>query len=335
MHELINFSLHPGDIGRFNNDWSAVAAYVQAQGVAGLELLIGDTPPPAAAIPPGLVVGVHLPYWISWLLAWQGHAPTLADDEAWLAERLYGGQSAADLVAGLRQHWLHAALLCPAYMVFHVCHVEMAHAFTRAYPYTAAEVCAAAADLLNATAATFPGGEPPVRVLLENLWWPGLTFTDPDAVVALAARLAFTNWAFVLDTGHLMSTNTALTTEVQGVDYVLAIIAQLPAELRTRIAGIHLHACLSGAYQQQALQRGLPDGFAQLSSVAQYALAREHVAQIDRHQPFTSPRCAEIIAAVQPQFVTHEFIGTHNDTFGTKLSTQRAALHSRKEHIIP
>lgn len=333
MHELINFSLHPGDIGHFDNDWSAVAAYVQEQGVAGLELLIGDAPPPAAAIPPGLVVGVHLPYWISWLLAWQGHAPPLSDDDAWLAERLYGGQRAADLVARLRQHWLHAALLRPAYMVFHVCHVEMAHAFTRAYPYTAAEVCAAAADLLNATAATFPDREPPVRVLLENLWWPGLTFTDLVEVHAFVERLQFTNWAFVLDTGHLMSTNPALSTEEQGIDYVLATLAQLPTDLRSRIAAIHLNASLSGAYQQQALQRGLPDEFAQMSPVAQYALAREHVAQIDLHQPFTSPRCAEIIAAVQPQFVTHEFIGIHNDAFVTKLSTQRAALHTTKEQV--
>lgn len=61
MQELINFSLHPGDIGRFNNDWDAVAAYVQAHGVAGIELLIGHTPPPDTRAPPSLVGGVHLP----------------------------------------------------------------------------------------------------------------------------------------------------------------------------------------------------------------------------------------------------------------------------------
>jgi hypothetical protein len=181
MRELINFSVHPGDIGCFDNDWSAVAAFAQAQGVDGLELLIGEAPPPVADIPPGLVTAVHLPFWISWLNTWQGRGPVLSTDEhALLAQRLYGGQCAADLVALLRQHWQHAALLHPDYMVFHVCHIELAHTFTRAYPSTDAEVCIAAADLLNATATTFPDGEPPVRVLLENLWWPGLTFTNPD-----------------------------------------------------------------------------------------------------------------------------------------------------------
>lgn len=334
MQELINFSLHPGDIGRFNNDWDAVAAYVQAHGVAGIELLIGHTPPPDTRAPPSLVGGVHLPYWISWLATWQGHAPALPTADAWLFERLYGGQCAADLVNQLRQDWQHAALLRPAYMVFHVCHIEIAHTFTYTYPYTSAEVCAATAALLNATAATFPDGEPPVRLWLENLWWPGLTFTDPAHVVALAEALHFTNWGFVLDTGHLMNTNPALTTQAQGIDYILAMLAQLPADLRDRIEGIHLNASLSGAYQQQAVVRGRPNGFDHMPLAEQYRLAREHVAQLDLHQPFTSPRCAEIIAAVQPQVVTHEFIGTHPDAFVPKLMTQRAALYSTQEEML-
>lgn len=331
MHELINFSVYPVDIGHFHDDWSAVAAFVHSQGVDGLELLIGETPPPVAEIPPGLITAVHLPFWISWLAGWQGHSPLLPTDEhALLAQRLYGGQCAADLVALLRKHWQHAALLHPAYMVFHVCHVELADTFTRAYSYTDAEVCMAAADLLNATAAMFPDGEPPVRLFLENLWWPGLTFTNPDAVAALVERLQFSNWAFVLDTGHLMNNNPTLEDEVQGIEYVLETVAQLPPAICARIEGVHLHTSLSGAYQQQALRRGLPDTFDQMTLWEQYGLVHQHVSQIDLHQPFTHSRCAEMIAALQPQFVTHEFIG--RDAFEKKVATQRAALHPNKEH---
>ncbi|NJP05477.1 MAG: sugar phosphate isomerase [Chloroflexaceae bacterium] len=326
MQELLNFSVHPGDIGRFDDDWSAVADYVHGHGLDGIELLIGDAAPPA--MPPGMTVAVHLPFWVSWLTIWQGHSPPPWSD---LERYLSGGRNAEELVLNLRQSWLHAAHLQPAYMVFHVCHVELAHAFTRAYTYTSADVCRAAADLLNATAATFPNGEPPVRVFLENLWWPGLTFTDAEATDALVERLTWNNWAFVLDTGHLMNTHSALFDESEAVAYVLAQIEQLPSAIRQRIEGVHLHTSLSGAYQQQAQQQGLPDQFAQRSRAQQYGLVHEHVTHIDQHQPFTTTGCADIVAALCPHFITHEFIGTDTEHCNASIRTQRAVLHANKE----
>ncbi|MFP4440310.1 MAG: hypothetical protein ACLFVO_24000 [Chloroflexaceae bacterium] len=326
--ELINFSTHPGDTQRFNDDWSAIAAYVRAQGVDGLELLLGYEDPPD--LPPGLIGAVHLPFWLTWLDIWYGRAQIPAASAEFIYW-VYGGRTADDLIATQRQVWQYAARLNPAYMVFHVSHIEPAHAFTRQYPYTATEVCRATADLLNAVAATFPHGEPPVQIALENLWWPGLTFTDSAVAELLAARLAFTNWTFLLDTGHLMNTNPDLDDETEAIAYVLAMIAQLSPAVRARIECVHLNLSLSGAYQRAALRQGLPDDFATLDVPAQYSCARLHAAQIDRHDAFTHPDCGAILDALCPRFVTHEFLSRDQAEFDRKLTTQRGALHTWNE----
>ncbi len=322
--ELINFSTHSGDTARFNHDWSAVAAYVTALGLDGLELLLGYEAPPA--LPPGLVQAVHLPFWLTWLDIWRGRVAIATGSDEFI-RWTYGGRTADELIAGQQQVWQYAAWLNPAYMVFHVSHIEPAHTFTRAFSYTSTEVCQATASLLNAVATTFPHSEPPVRLALENLWWPGLTFID-DTAEQLAAHLHFDNWAFVLDTGHLLNTCPTLTDESQAVAYVLETIERLPPDIRARIECVHLNLSLSGHYQQMALRQGLPDGFAAMDIPAQYHCARLHAAQIDQHAAFTSPRCGDILAALNPRFVTHEFLSRDQAEFDAKLTTQRAALRA-------
>ncbi len=322
--ELINFSTHSGDTERFHHDWSAVTAYVQRLGLDGLELLLGYEAPPV--LPPGLVQAVHLPFWLTWFDIWRGRPAIVAGSDEFI-RWTYGGRTADELIAGQQQVWQHAARLDPAYMVFHVSHIEPAHTFTRAFSYTSAEVCQATAELLNAVVATFPHGEPPARLALENLWWPGLTFIDNTAE-QLAEQLHFDNWAFVLDTGHLLNTCPTLTDEAQAIGYVLATIERLPTDIRARIECVHLNLSLSGHYQQAALLEGLPAGFAAMDTPAQYHCARLHAAQIDQHVAFSSPRCGDILAALKPRFVTHEFLSRDQAEFDAKLTMQRAALRA-------
>lgn len=326
MHELINFSTHTSDIERFSNDWSAVAAYVAEHNLAGVELLTGSDPPPPN-LPPGLVQAVHLPFWISWLEVWRGATDLPKADPA-VIRWIYGGFTADELVATQRQIWQHAATLNPAYMVFHVSHSTVHESFAQTQTTTDAEVCCATADLLNAVAATFPGGEPPARLFLENLWWPGLTFRDPSIAELLAERLQFTNWAFVLDTGHLMNTNPLLEDEEHAIAFVLTTIERLDPAIRARIEGTHLSLSLSGAQQRATWQRGQPAGFETMDFIEQYRHVHAYVAQIDQHAAVTSPRCGAIVAAIQPNFVTHEFLTQDLAELSRKINAQRAALHA-------
>lgn len=330
MEELLNFSVYALDTDRFDNDWSAVAAYTRNHQAAGLELLIDYDPLPD--IPPGLVRAVHLPFWVTWLDVWRGEPGAaqryFPDVDPANLRYACGGGAAGQMVETLRSLLANAASLKPAYAVFHVSHVEPSHALSRQYPYTDLEVVEAAADLLNHVAATFPGGEPPVRLFLENLWYPGLTFTASPPAERLAERLCFDNWAFVLDTGHLMNTNPELVSEEQGIAYVLGVLKRLSPAIRQRIEGLHFHCSLSGPYQQQQIKAGLPPGFAGLPVAEQRNLARANAFKIDEHRPFTRPRCREIIETVQPQFLTHEFLSSTQAEYDQKLAVQRTALAS-------
>lgn len=250
--------------------------------------------------------------------------PSPADERQFLAD---GARDATHMVALQHELWQRAAQLQPDYAVFHVSQVTMEEAFTRSYASSAEEVVTATIALLNATAASFPDGEPPVRLWLENLWWPGLTFTDPALAERFLAELHFTNWAFLLDTGHVNNTAPAVADEESAVDLVLARLAALPPRVRERIEGVHLNLSLSGAYQRTSLAAGLPVGFATLPFAERYTLARDHVAQIDQHRPFTTPRCREIVAAVRPKVVTHELLMRSRTEWEQSLMIQYCALN--------
>jgi len=329
MRELINFSVYDSDTARFDHNWQLVAEYAHQHGLAGLELLIGFEPPPDG-IPAGLVQAVHLPFWITWLDVWQARPGAVeryfADVDRRYLDYYCGGATPAEMVAASRRVWQYAARLQPNYAVFHVSHVEPEHSFSRPFPYSNLDIINASADLLNAVAATFEGGEPPVRLFLENLWWPGLTFTSNAAAEHLAARLKFSNWAFVLDTGHLMNTNPNLDDEDAAIDFVLATLGNLSPAVRQRIEGMHFNLSTSGAYQREYLKNGPPAGYDHWPTSQKIEYGWLHAYNIDQHRPFTSPRCREIVAALQPQFLTHEFLSASQAEFTAKLTTQQAAL---------
>lgn len=324
MQQLCNFSVYSTHIGMFQGDWKAVSALVERLGFDGIELLIDDQRLPD--LPAGLVRGVHLPYWIRWLDIWRDgvSAAVPADERQFLSD---GARNANDMI--LLQHaiWNRAAALQPQYAVFHVSHVTMEHAYTRAFDYSSADVIDASANLLNAVAATFPGGEPPVRLWFENLWWPGLTFTDPTLADQFVERLRFRNWGFVLDTGHLINTDPSVASEDAAIDLILERLSQLSPQVRERIEGIHLNLSLSGDYQRTSIAAGVPAGFATLPFEDQFTAARDHVALVDQHRPFTSPRCREIVAAVHPQVVTHELLMRNTVEMQQNLAVQHQALN--------
>jgi sugar phosphate isomerase/epimerase len=328
MQELINFSVWSSDTERFDNNWQAVADYVTQRGLSGLELLINFDPPPP--ITNGLVQAVHLPFWVTWLDVWQARPGAVERYFPGVTPEYLpfycGGATPAEMVAVSARLWQSAAHLGANYAVFHVSHVEPEHAFSRRFTYTDADVIEAAAALLNATAATFPGGEPPVRLFLENLWWPGLTFRDNAVTEQLAARLNFNNWAFVLDTGHLMNTNPELDDEDAAIDFVLENIAGQPAAVRQRIEGVHFSLSTSGAYQRRQRQIGLPKEFWQWDWSQRMEQSRLNAYSIDQHRPFTSPRCRDILAAIEPDFVTHEFLSSSHAEFDAKLQRQLGTL---------
>jgi sugar phosphate isomerase/epimerase len=109
----------------------------------------------------------------------------------------------------------------------------------------------ATAELFSCAADIIPHDVP---VLFENLWWPGLTLTDRRETEAFFRLIDRDSAGIMLDTGHLMNTNTALRSEEEAADYILRTVDRL-GDLASRIRGMHLQCSLSGDYVTHSLRR--------------------------------------------------------------------------------
>jgi hypothetical protein len=325
MEELVNFSVYDHDVDRFDGDWNALERFLASFGLDGVELLIGFDPLPQ--IPSRLVRGVHLPSFMGWLRVWEGSIcfPDTAED--WEIRMLYGARNAPELQERVRSVLEHAALLSPEYAVFHACYIEPAQVFSTAPHRDNAHVLGVLADFINLTCAEFPNGKPPVRILFENLWWPGLTFLDGSAAEEFGEQLAFDNWGFMLDTGHVLAALRSCATEDDAVDALLPVIDSLPDAVVDRIEGVHLHCSLHPQECRAALNVPMPEGFESRSLLDQYREVMGLIAAMDQHQPFSTVRCAEVVEALDPVFCTHEFVTRSLEEFRNAIARQHAALN--------
>jgi len=328
MIELVNASVYQQATGFYGDGWQAISHFCDEHTIDGVELLV-DLDGMPNDVPTGLVYGVHLPIWISWLDIWHNKHDAVeryyAGEQDW-AQRYGGGLWRSQMLQGLVTRLKTVSQSDANYVVVHAAHVEIAHAFTRAYTYSDLEVLDAFASVLN-TIAEMCGGEPPVTLFIENVWWPGLTFADPTLAEYLMRCLTFDNWAFVLDTAHLMNTHHHLQTERDGIFFILNCIQALSSQVTERIECVHFNLSLSGEYQQRSIAEGQPEGFDQLPFAEQFILARDHVGRIDQHLPFTTYDCQRIVDALEPKVLVHELSSTSATTLSTALKMQYGALH--------
>jgi len=133
----------------------------------------------------------------------------------------YGGNKKEDLVQKYRQQILEAEKIGAEYVVFHVSHTQIEHLFDQQFTCSHEEVVTASIQLINEI---FSHLNTKVTLLLENLWLSGLTFLQPQLAEKLLTDIDYPHKGFMLDTGHLMNTNPQLTTEREGIDYILQVV---------------------------------------------------------------------------------------------------------------
>ncbi|MDK2833651.1 MAG: hypothetical protein PWR29_557 [Methanolobus sp.] len=327
MKELMNLSTYAVELDMFDSDWGKVENFLTRHQLDGLELYV-DQSTITEGIPSRLIQGTHLPYWMGRHRAW-------VDDKAFSCgiddfEKIYllGGLSRDEVIGNFSRAMENAHSLGASYGVFHVAYVELEHVFTRSFNCTDRDVMATTADFLNESVRSFPNDEPPVRLFFENLWWPGLTFLDPEAVTYFTELLDFDNWAFVLDVGHLMAATMQCNREEDAVDTVLEVLSRHSDDMIDRIEGMHFHCSLSGEYMRGCSGMDMPEGFGELPFYDRLGKVMQVVERMDQHMPFTHERCADIVDYVRPDYLTHEFILQDLLSTDHKLSTQRAALAS-------
>ena len=321
MKELINLSnasfdteyLLQGETGRLET-------LLGKHQLAGIEFMLCG-PWDEKMHPARYIRGVHLNFWPNWLDFWRG-------DEAALQQEFGGREQWQKVYGGCRAAWLECwrnnlrqAVACGAeYVVFHVAQARTTELYQREFAYAAESVIQAVVDLVNCFSDELPEN---CQLLFENLWWPGLTFQEPKLAEVLLQGVQHKNTGFMLDTGHLMNTNTKLRTEKDAVAYILKTVEKL-GKLRQRIYGMHLHCSLSGEFvekkRKQSLATGRPVKKLEWQEIMDYIL------QTDQHRPFHTKEVRKLVEKIEPNYLVHEFIQDSWQDWDEKIKIQRHSL---------
>ncbi|ADN36981.1 conserved hypothetical protein [Methanolacinia petrolearia DSM 11571] len=321
--ELINFSIYEYDFNKFDDNWDNLRDLMKRQQIDGIELLVNFEEVPER-IPADIVSSVHLPSFMGWYRLWEDQnfrIPEEIPEES--VKYFYGGYSREEVVSNFCESITYASVLEPEYGVFHAAYTEIGTAFQKIQPYSDREILKGTAEFLNEVASSFPGGEPPFDIYIENLWYPGLTFLDPEAASDFTGMLEFKNWKLLLDTGHLMNATGSSVEEERSIEAVLDLLGRLDEETIDSIAGIHLHLSTSGDYLEKIEE---PENYRNMTLDEKYAHIYELLKNVDQHRPFSSERCREIVNFISPDFVTHELPGMTAEEIESRIAQQVNSL---------
>lgn len=318
MQELFNYcSMHNGK--ELASEQDELNLFIESLKLNGIEQRIYQ--PIEQVNLKEQTVGVHLDYWPEWLDFYYGHTSRLERSFASLQQQktyYNGAENVEQWLEKIKANLLASLATKPKYLVWHVANAGIIEAFTYKFNYTDEQVICSSAELFNNVCDIIPSN---VTVLFENLWWPGLRLVDPLLVDKFFSLLKFSNVGIMLDTGHLMNTNVNLSTEVDGINYILSTVNKL-GSLKSMIQGIHLNLSLSGSYQKSFL-RVAPKN---LSNERIF----EHINAIDGHLPFSDCSTAKILEIVQPKFLIHELYYNSFSDLKSKLAQQQKAVGLRR-----
>lgn len=250
-------------------------------------------------------VSVHLPFATDWLAAWEGRAYEMSE---YYSKYYMYGRDRDEVMATIRNMIEMAAPAHPEHGVIHASNVDLTELRKRSYSLDSNRVLRTFCEMMNASVADFPGGEPPFKLAFENLWWPGLRLQSDSDYRLLEKHLEFENWGICLDTGHLMNT-LPVYTEQDGIEALLRIFDGYSQDLIDSIGGVHFHYSASGRYRETFEEAVHTDG-----PINEYiAGSYHHISTLDQHLPFSDPRCKELIDILQPDLVIHELPGHGHD----------------------
>ena len=243
-----------------------------------------------------------------WYALWTGDEKGLLDEFGSLAEaeEYYGGPLTRDtLLNKFRRDLYWADRFGAEYLVFHIAESKVIESFTEDYLRTDEEICGACAEMLDALFTERPEGP---LLLLENLWQPGMNLRRPEITRDMLAAVKYSNKGIMLDTGHLMNTNTAVNTQEQGLAWIHHVIdAHKSAgfDLCGAVRGMHLNASTSGALAERVkndppkLEGSYRDRTAKMFF---------HVFERDQHKPFVISGVKELVERLSPDYLTTELI---------------------------
>ncbi len=303
MLKLLNFSVDPWDLDKFGNNADRMEAFLDRHGIAGFEM-IQYANWDDCAVPKSRIVAAHSCFWPSWLDFWREDRDSLMrqfGDEATCRE-YYGFDSKSELVGYYRQSLDRAQAAGVKYVVFHVSHAEMEHAYTYGFPYGDEEITDAFIDMMNEIVG---GSIYDFDIVFENHWYPGLTLLDRGVAEKLINGFKHPRKGFVLDIGHMMNTDLELTSESEAADYIADKLKSL-GSLARMIKVVHLNSSLTGEYVRQVIKEESAYN-PTLDFKTRHSLLYKHISMIDTHQPFMDPSIRRVIELASPDYLVYEF----------------------------
>lgn len=319
MKNIINITSYTDDLNRYS-DKEDLAGFIDEYGCDGLELMrVAEDYPDI--LPEDRIIGVHLKYYTSWVDFWKGNKQALLEEYDTEKRYLdvYGGAGREAVIGRIRRDLEFAGKAGAEYVVFHVSDIRSDEVFRRTYSHSDEEVIQCSCELINEL---LDGQDYPFDFLLENLWWPGFTMTDPQMTEQMLHGIHCKKKGIMLDTGHLMHMDNSLRTEKDGVDFILK---QLDAheKILPWIKGIHLHQTLNGRYVEERLLNPPETG---LSFEERMPEVYRHILQVDQHKPFSDACVKKIIERLNPDYLVHELMSGSREEHGAALKIQLGAL---------
>lgn len=301
MYRTINLVNYDSELERFADKEDLIQFYSK-YGIDGLELQKAQELQ-EKYLHQDMIIGIHLPFFSTWVDFYKGDMEKVLKEYGTMevVEQIYGGTDKSAMIKVYQEQLEFAHRIGAKYVVFHVCDVSIEESFTGRFLHSDEEVidvsCKLINELLNEKDYQFD-------FLMENLWWPGLTLTNPSITKRLMDGVNYKKKGIMLDTGHLMHTNEELKTLKEALEYIKAVVSKL-GPLKEYIKGIHLHQSLTGERAKSMRDSNIElkqDYWERMCQVYEY------IFQLDEHKPFVCEGIREFIEEMNPQFLTYELI---------------------------
>jgi sugar phosphate isomerase/epimerase len=316
--------LHPWSVFEDPSEFpghGSLSERIAAFGLDGFEMFTMVEPVPPQYILPE-VTAVHLPYAIDWRCAWEGRLYEDAPEDVTYFSFGHDREEQVDTVHRMIDY---AKVLNPQYGVIHAGNSDMRQVFLKEHHSDDLAIIGEFCELINRAVADFPNGEPPYRLVFENLWWEGLRLLDPAEWRVLEDRLEFDNWGILLDTGHLMNALPGAYDEESAIDSLVDVVSRYPKDMIDRIPAMHLQLSTTAAFRASLTDDTRHEG----ESWKDFSRrAYKRAGEIDEHRPFSSQSVHRIIDIIKPDFINHELLGSRShDRYGDLK--QQLALFGR------
>lgn len=268
-----------------------------------------------------LINGYHMRFFPMWLDIYLGKYKMLKEKFKEKQEIFYwcGGNTREELVNYYKKELETAEKLEVEYVVFHACYVDDEGSLIYEFPYSDKEVLQNVVDLVNEV---FGEKKYKFKLLLENLWWPGLRLTSREEIEFLVENINYKNIGFMLDTGHMLNNEPKLRTIDEGIEYIEKNITEI-GKLKKYINGVHLNFSLSGKYLTEAIEKHKNSEVEREKTLKNIY---SHVSQIDQHLPFEDERIIKILESLPLDWVVYEFIYYDVEDLEKKVERQDRIL---------